>query len=260
MVTRLGPLRVDIEWRTGLLVAVLLPLLLALGFWQLEREREKREIARRFAARQAAAPVPLAPALATRGDHALAYLPVRLSGRYLPARYLLLDNRMREGRFGYEVVSLFALGGGAGYALVNRGWVPADPARRTLPAVPAPAGPVTLRGHLYVPPDPPYLLGEQSFRLDDWPRVLQALEPARLTAALAEHLDAPVFPWSVRVDAAAPGAFAVDWQVINVRPEKHRAYAVQWFAMAAVLALFFLLRSSNLAALLRPSRREGGEP
>ena len=36
-------------------------------------------------------------------------------------------------------------------------------------------------------------------------------------------------------------------------PRKHQGYAVQWFAMAAVLLIFYLLRSSNLWQLLTGS-------
>lgn len=252
----LGALELDLEWRTTLLVALLLPALVGLGCWQLDREGEKRELLARFEARQVAAPVAINDALAARTPADLAYLPVRLRGRYLAERYLLLDNRVQDGRFGYEVVSLFAREDG-GYALVNRGWVPGDPARRSLPAPGAPAGTVELTGQLYVPPDPPYLLGEQSRAVDDWPRVAQALEMGPLGEALAADLGAPVFPWSVRLDADAPGALAVDWPVVNVSPAKHRGYAVQWFTMAAVLGLFFVLRSSNLWALLRGRQAAG---
>jgi len=253
----LGALELDLEWRTTLFVALLLPLLVGLGCWQLDREVEKRELLTRFEARRAADPLPVDSALATRAPAALAYLPVRLRGRYLADRYLLLDNRVQGGRFGYEVVSLFAREDG-GYALVNRGWVPGDPARRSLPEPAAPAGVVELTGQLYVPPDPPYLLGEQSSAVDDWPRVVQALEMAPLGEALAAALGAPVFPWSIRLDAGAPGALSVDWPVVNVSPAKHRGYAVQWFTMAAVLGLFFVLRSSNLWALLRGRQAAGG--
>ena len=56
---------------------------------------------------------------------------------------------------------------------------------------------------------------------------------------------------ALRLAAGQPGALSVDWQVINVSREKHTGYAVQWFSMAAVLLLIFLLRSSNLWDWLR---------
>ena len=64
-----------------------------------------------------------------------------LRGTFVPGALLLLDNRTREGRFGYEALGVVALASG-GYALANRGWVAGDPARRALPEV---ARPIMLR-------------------------------------------------------------------------------------------------------------------
>lgn len=247
-------LTLDLEWRTVTLTALLLPLLFGLGFWQLDREQEKRALAERFAQRQSQPAVDVAGLDRTRDD--LAYLPVVLRGRYVPGQYLLQDNRIQQGRFGYEVIALFELAGKAGYALVNRGWIAGDPARQSLPEVTQPDTGLELRGQVYVPPDPPYLLAEQAVPVDDWPRVIQALETPTLVPALEGRLDAPVFPHAVRLDADAPGALSVDWQVVNLSPETHRGYAVQWFAMAAVLLLFFVFRSSNLWQLLRHRSRQ----
>ena len=41
-------LQFDFEWRTSLAVVLLLPLLLALGAWQLQRADEKRELLETF--------------------------------------------------------------------------------------------------------------------------------------------------------------------------------------------------------------------
>jgi cytochrome oxidase assembly protein ShyY1 len=51
------------------------------------------------------------------------------------------------------------------------------------------------------------------------------------------------FPHSVRLAEGSPGALTRYWPVISTAPEKHRAYAVQWFAMAAVLLGLFLYTS-----------------
>lgn len=246
-------LEIDLEWRTTALTLLLLPLLIGLGLWQLDREQEKRTLADRFAQRKAQPPVSLS---AVQGNDAdLAYRPVFLSGHYVAGEYLLQDNRIRAGRFGYEVIALFRLHSGAGYALVNRGWVAGDPARRSLPDVTQPGGHVQLQGQVYIPPDPPYLLAEQAVPADNWPRVIQALETGSLIPALENRLDADVFPHVVRLDAGEPGSLSIDWQVVNLSPETHRGYAVQWFAMAAVLLLFFVFRSSNLWTLLRERSR-----
>lgn len=247
-------LALDVEWRTTALTLLLLPLLVGLGLWQLDREEEKRNLAAQFAERQARAPADLAALDPERID--LAYLPVVLRGQFVPGQYLLQDNRIQGGQFGYEVIGLFRLTGGAGYALVNRGWTVGDAARRTLPEVSQPGGELDLLGQVYIPPDPPYLLAEQEVPVDKWPRVIQALETGPLVPALERRLSAAVFPHAVRLDANQPGALSVDWKVVNLSPQTHRGYAVQWFTMAAVLLLFFVFRSSNLWDVLRHRTRQ----
>ena len=47
------------EWRTTLFTLVLVPILISLGFWQLQRAEEKVAIAQIWEQRQQDAPVPL---------------------------------------------------------------------------------------------------------------------------------------------------------------------------------------------------------
>lgn len=247
-------LSLDLEWRTTLATLLLLPLLTGLGFWQLQRAAEKASIAAAWELRQSQPPVPLGQ-LWDEPAQRLAYQQVTLSGEFISNEYFLLDNRIYAGRFGVEVLGIVRLDGGGGLVLVNRGWLAADPARRALPAVPRVTGRVELTGHVYVAPDPPYLLGEQEMG-SDWPITLQALEMAKILPVLESIGGGRVFPYPVRLAGGEPGALAVDWQLVNTSPDKHRAYAVQWFTMAAVLLVFFLLRSSNLWQLLRPAGRQ----
>ncbi len=102
-------------------------------------------------------------------------------------------------------------------------------------------------------PGAPYLLAEQQLATG-WPKVIQAVEMDKLVAAVGSEL----FPYPIRLDSGQAGALATDWQVVNVSPEKHHAYAVQWFTMAAVLSVFYLLRCSNLWQLLTGHREEEG--
>ena len=233
----------DFEWRITVFTMLLLPLLLGLGFWQLERAQEKAALEASWEARQNQSALSL-DTLWDRPPETLAYLPVVLSGEYLKDQYFLLDNRIFSGSFGYEVLGIMVL--------VNRGWVAGDPARLEMPAVAAVDGKVEVAGHIYVPPGAPYLLAEQ--QLDgDWPMLLQAVEMEKILPQLEALGDGRVFPYSIRANSGQPGALSIDWQVVNVSPDKHRAYAAQWFTMALVLLGFFLARSSNIWQLLRAS-------
>lgn len=236
-----------LDWRTALLAASVIPLLIALGFWQLSRAEEKRQISARWELQRQQPPqplqaLPLDPAV-------LAYRPTSLRGEFLPGRDFLLDNRIKQGRYGVEVLSPLRLDSGE-VVLVNRGWLAGDPYRQRLPSLPEIAGPVALEGYVYVPPGESYTLGEVMAG-SEWPRLVQAIDMEVLSAALGREL----WPYTVRLDADSPAALQADWPLVNTSPAKHQGYAVQWFAMATALLLFALWRNTNLSELVQ-ARRE----
>lgn len=245
-------LKFDLEWRITLFTVLLVPLMIGLGFWQLQRAQEKSVLAAAFEARQKQAPAPLAT-LWDQPASVLGYVPVEVSGTFLPDQYFLLDNRISGGKFGYEVLGILQLGQG-GSVLVNRGWIAGDGARLVLPQVPEVTGEVEIKGHVYVSPGKPYLLEEQQLELI-WPMTIQAVEMDKLGPAVQALGIGELFPYPVRIDAGEPAALSVDWQIVNMSPQKHQGYAVQWFVMAIVLFGFYLLRSSNVLQLLRGSER-----
>lgn len=248
-------LRFDIEWRITLATLVLVPLMIGLGVWQLQRAAEKAALAARFEARQRQTPTPIVQLWDAPAD-ALAYAPVSLTGRFLPETYFLLDNQMRGRQFGYEVLGVMQLAADARLVVVNRGWIAGDALRQVLPPVPVVEGVVTITGHVYIAPGEPFLLAEQNFE-GGWPKRIQAVEMDKLAQAIAAVQAGAVFPYSVRIDAGEVGALAAEWQVVNMSPEKHQAYAVQWFAMAAVLFGYYLFRSSNLRQVLLGAGSKG---
>ena len=251
-----GPTRLhlDMEWRTTVLTLVLLPVMLSLGLWQLERADEKAAIGAHWEQRKLQPPVAL-PQVEAKAVAELKYLPVMLRGQFLANQYFLVDNRIYRGKFGYEVLGILQLEETGQPVLVNRGWIAGDSSRQSLPEVEAVSGLVTLTGHVYVAPGAPYLLADIDLE-PGWPKRIQAIEMEKLKPAVEEVAGAPLFPYSVRIDSDQPAALTVDWQIINVSPEKHTAYAVQWFTMALALFIFFVLRSSNLWQVLMGGTRK----
>ena len=213
----------------------------------MQRATEKEVISVQWQQRMQAEPVAL-ESLALDPE-VLSYRPVSLSGEFLQGRYFLLDNRVYQGRYGMQVLNPFRLASNGELVMINRGWVPADPARRSLPQVDIPTGRQRLEGSVYVPPGEPYTLGPESSSAE-WPRVLQNFDAGVVSAGLGES----VFPYSVRSDSKAPQALVADWPVVNVSPEKHRGYALQWFAMALALLMIYIWRSTNLNELLRRNK------
>ncbi len=232
-------LRFDWEWRTTVAVVLLVPLFVSLGFWQLQRAEEKKALQALFAQRAAAPAVALGSVWSETEDQ-LAYLPVTISGQFLSGRNFLLDNQMNRSRYGFHLLSPLQLDDGR-LVLINRGWLPGDPARRSLPEIEPVAGRVTLAATVYVPPGEPYQLADTGVE-QQWPRVIQIVD----TKELAQALPGELFPYTLRIAPEAPEALAADWPVVNVSPAKHQGYALQWFTMAGALLIVFVLASTNI--------------
>lgn len=229
------------------MVLLLLPLLLSLGFWQLQREQEKLQILARFQARLAQPPETL-DALAAEQD--LAWRRVRLKGKFDIERVYLHDNQIRSGRVGFDVIQPFRLLGNHALVWVNRGWLAGKRLRSELPDVETPAGAISLQGYIYVPEGEAFSLeGTAESVQQGWPRIIQRVNVSNLDGGSGHG---KVFDHIVRLGDGSPAALQADWPTINVQPAKHRGYAVQWFGMAAALLLFYLLHGSNF----RPWRRD----
>ena len=234
------------DWKLTLLYVLLLPLLLRLGFWQLSREQEKLDLLAVYDSRQQQAPVDLQTLDPTQD---LQYRQVEFSGQADNDHVFLLDNRIVGGQVGYEVLQAVRTADGLG-VFVNRGWMAQGATRADLPMVPPLPGTLEVAGSVYVP------VGEQVV-LDDelmapgWPKVIQVLEPERMWQVAG--LQGMVFPYTVRVAQGMPGALTRNWPVINLSPEMHRGYAVQWFAMALMLTLLYLVYSTRAEPSARDS-------
>ncbi len=216
--------------------ALLWPLLLGLGFWQMSRAVEKQALFDQQAARTELQVLDLNRSAGVAVEDR--FRAAQVVGRYLDARHWLLDNRVYQGRAGYHVFSLFAPEGtGRALLLVNRGWVAVGPTRDLLPEVGAPEGRMTLRGRL----DRPASVG---LKLDNGEllglapvSVLQHLDLPALGAALGQEL----LPYALVLDESQPGLLQRDWSpAATMTPEKHLGYAVQWFGLAVALLIIYL--------------------
>jgi surfeit locus 1 family protein len=68
---------------------------------------------------------------------------------------------------------------------------------------------------------------------------------------LADRLGAPVLDYQLLLDAAAPDGYVRDWQAPVVAPERHLAYAGQWWALAVgavAAALVMAFRAARRTA------------
>lgn len=209
-------------------------LFLRLGFWQLARADEKAALAARYEARHRLPPLDL-PALLAHGRD-VDDLPVRLQGRYDNSRNVYLDNQPHQGRAGFHVYTVFRADGDPRGILVNRGWIPVGADMQALP--PVPAATATLVAGTAALPSPYFTVGTPDYRQ-------RPLRVGRLeTDTLARALGLPLHPFLIRLDATAPDGFLREWAPsarLGMPPEQHRAYAFQWFCLAAAVLAVLLL-------------------
>ena len=239
------------NWSLLIFAACFLPLTISLGFWQLGRAEEKRTLLEEHQARESAAPVSLDSLDLSRDQQ---YRRVLVEGHFVENRIILLENRVRHGKPGFEVLSPFAVSGKSPWLWVNRGWIEGSLDRDVLPAVPSVVGNIRLMGHLYRQIGEPFTVGEERWR-QQWPQVLQNFE----LQWVSERIDTPSLPYVLRLDGNSTGALDADWQIVNVMPEKHTGYAVQWFLMAFALVILSLFANSNMGAVINQKRRAGRE-
>lgn len=226
---------------------LLFPLLVSLGFWQLERAQEKRDLQQLVAGRQLAAAVPIAQLWDERDLH---YQRVKLRGEFVNDKSVYLDNRIYQKRFGYEIVSPFKLHDSERLVWVNRGWIEGDKSRRTLPEPDAVTGIVALEAEVYIPKGALMRLGDEM--ITSWPKVLQSID----IASLGEEFNEDIFPYIVRLKAGSPGLLQANWMVVNIQPEKHTGYAFQWFAMSFTLIVIGLLANTNAWMLFKTRNQQ----
>ena len=214
-------------------------ILLSLGFWQLERAELRRTQDELKQERGQLSPVYIT-SFPGESLEELADRRVRLRGQYLP-RQFLLDNQIHDKQPGYHVLSPFELSTYEQVVLINRGWVPGEADRSRLPSIPVPTeSEVQLEGVVYLPQPNPFTDPDHLLEGHGWPQVIQGIDYPRLAERLSEL---SLVPATVRLAENQPHGYTRAWPSPPMSAEKHTAYAVQWFAMAAAVVILFLLYS-----------------
>ena len=215
----------------------LLPLLIALGIWQLGRSEEKRVFLEKQEQGMASSEIlPLSTAIQDDAD-ALRYKKVQATGHYDVAHQFLLDNQISAGKPGYFVLTPFILQGEAKAVLVNRGWVPLNHDRSVFPEAQLKNQQTKVSGRINRFPSVGIKLAGAEIPTEGWPSVLQIID----AQVLAKKLAYPLFSFQIELDKNLPEGFKREWQTTTIMlPEQHTAYAVQWFALAFTLTLLFI--------------------
>lgn len=229
------------EFRFSLLglsvYCLLLALLCSLGFWQLGRAEQKKQFLRQQQAATGAVILDLNRQPVTDSE-SFRYRNVTVTGRYDAAHQFLIDNQMLDGKPGYFVLTPFLMDQEKRAVLVNRGWVALGADRSVLPDVSIRTEESRrINGRInHFPPVGIKLKGAE-IPTDGWPAIVQVVDSRVLAAKLAYDL----YDFQIELDAKAAEGYRREWKTSSViPPEKHLAYAVQWFGLALTLTGLFI--------------------
>lgn len=224
-----------------LFTLVLAALLVKLGMWQISRGQEKEALLELLAERQ----MQILFTVNNLPEDATG-LGVSLLGRFDGSNSILLDNQTYKGRVGYRWMMPFIVDepvidkrlAKRNWLLVEMGWIPAPPRRDALPTLPLLAGKYQIQGILDLPSQR-ILLAEDLLETS-WPWRVQSIDLKKISKVTNNDF----LPWVVRLKSlATPTGKLINWSAIPVwtpvvmKPEKHYAYAIQWFGLVLVLVI-----------------------
>ena len=228
-----------------------------LALWQLDRLEGRRYYNDLFRAGMTQAPEPVESLLATSPEASLTFRQVSATGRYDAAEETVLYGRPLDGRPGNHVLTPLILEDGKA-VIVDRGWVPFEPAYPPVAASAPPGGTVEVTG----------LLGAGT-HLEESPAVQR--DGGRITVlsrvdlvALQEQVPYELLPMYVTLRTQDPGQG--DLPVPEPPPEltdgPHLGYAFQWFAFGtiALIGWVILVRREALDRRGSTAQTAAGSP
>jgi surfeit locus 1 family protein len=225
------------SWLMTIITLVVVVIFVKLGMWQLDRADFKDEVKGKFESRLET-DYQLFSAADSFVD--IDYRNLTLNGEFDLSRTILVDNKLFEGRAGYDVLTPFILSGSRKVVLVNRGWVALGNSRDILPVIELPLVLDEVKGIASVPTTEGFRMGVVSLT-DSWPQVVPFID----IEAMQESFPGGLLPLVLWLAPDQPGYYQRSWNPVWADPEKSRAYALQWFIFALIavgLYLFLNLR------------------
>ena len=101
-----------------------------------------------------------------------------------------------------------------------------------------PSTALRISGAFDAPRKPTPLLGASGYEQPQWPKIVQRVE----LEPISRQLGIALLPQVVLLDRDAAAGFVREWKpYYGISVQRHHAYAFQWFALAAALALIYIV-------------------
>jgi cytochrome oxidase assembly protein ShyY1 len=207
-------------------------IMFALGVWQLQRAEQKTLRLEWASQAKASQSVGLAEVMSS--DKSMLDMPVSFEGEAHSQQYFLLDNQIHQHQVGYHV--LVPVQTQQGWLLINYGWIKGTGDRDILPDVSLAAGRQVFNG-IVAYPSRNVMISETAVLDGVWPKVMQQVD----LAIFARHFSNEFLPLVVKLDPTPDSPYVRQWKPVVMPPEKHLAYAVQWFLLAIAAGVIFVV-------------------
>lgn len=207
-----------------------------LGFWQLDRAKEKTALEHALEQQAKLPPLLSSDFLRDASLWQQIHRNVELQGQWLDDKTVYLDNRTHHGQHGFWVMTPFRWAPGQ-LVWVQRGWVVRDPVDASK------SGPVEtmnsntlITGRISNGLSHMVELNKQDTQVSASGIKIQVnLDRAQMQSMVADNVNAVV----VQTGTDSEG-LRRDWQVVAVNSEKNKAYAFQWFCLSGLTALLYV--------------------
>lgn len=207
---------------------------ISLGNWQTRRGDAKLLLQAQADAAERAAPLEIAATLSSI-ESVTASLPrkVRINGVFDPTGTIFLDNRMLGGVAGYYVITPLVIDHGLPAVLIDRGWKARSAGDGTNTVAPL-TGQVSIEG--LAVPRPSKLLELGNAPKVEVPGIWQNLDYDAYEKATKRSVARFVVrqAGAARIDVA--DGLRREWPQPASGVAKHRGYAFQWYALAALIS------------------------
>lgn len=218
------------------MVVVVVLVCVRLGFWQLERGEKKQQQLTAIAQIQTHGVMNWSQLLELPKQWNKTGVLVELKGTLLSEHYWLLDNQVYNGQVGYDLLALLKPNNDTRAVLVNLGWVMAPVSRDFLPKVVLPKGEFTVKAQIKENNLSSFTL-EDKTASGDLPKRIQSID----LSFIKSQTNIPLVNFMAYRQGDGGEMAIPHYEAVVMSPQKHNAYALQWFLIAfscVVVAIF----------------------
>ncbi len=220
-----------------------------MGFWQLDRAEQKRQL-QAIRAQQILARPSSVESLDLDNLNALSHKKVVLTGSYDNKKTILISNQFYQSRPGYEVLTAFKLDASNQIIFVSRGWVTVNYNNKQLPSIKPITGKQQLEGEIHIPKANAFFSPQNIDSNSSWPLRVNHFYINNISSLFKT----PVLPFVVRLGQDSPGVYKRHWQIERHQPNNSFSYALQWFGMAIILLVITFIKSTNILEITRSNQ------